>query len=165
MSCILMAGKQFILLPWGGVYSEFHAKQLKLYISLCGHFYIPLSYYQREHIPVQKSVKTHELQSYCFCVSKNWSFSCLTLFLPGIHHSFLNGFRSNAMMIPNLIAAVWRGKKVFYSILICLFQTIIKAIYSNQVVVLSGETGCGKTTQVKLIHILPQCFLYFTTCW
>ena len=29
------------------------------------------------------------------------------------------------------------------------FQTIVNLVAANQVVVISGETGCGKTTQVK----------------
>lgn len=33
---------------------------------------------------------------------------------------------------------------------------ILKHIQDNQVTLISGETGCGKTTQVKIMNILLQ---------
>ena len=34
-----------------------------------------------------------------------------------------------------------------------MFQTILDAVKNNQVLVISGETGCGKTTQVIIWYL------------
>ena len=35
-------------------------------------------------------------------------------------------------------------------------EEIVQAVNDNQVIVISGQTGCGKTTQVHL-HVLSFC--------
>ena len=63
-------------------------------------------------------------------------------------------------IVVNLIAHIYIYFKFDKNFLICR-QQIVGLINANQVVVVSGETGCGKTTQVicSTAHI---CFI--STC-
>lgn len=42
-------------------------------------------------------------------------------------------------------------------------DTIVQAISANQVIIINGETGCGKTTQVNIFSVQFEICLYFNT--
>lgn len=50
--------------------------------------------------------------------------------------------------LPNIFTLITCFILTFVYLFLFFFKEILDAINSNQVVVISGETGCGKTTQV-----------------
>ena len=64
--------------------------------------------------------------------------------LAGITHYL---FIDIHVLFPQYINWHMHAAAVFFSLLIC-FNVSIVCCFSKQVVLISGETGCGKTTQV-----------------